>query len=254
VQKAAASGSKQDAYMAKLHASEQHNAMLAAELAAIKGQMQQSHLQVDTASAAAAQPIMASPVGSPSALSPASEDEELFHARGPQPAIMASQPAAPQPAQPPARPANDNYQKRMEELMQAAPVESKPAPAPKPVQAQAGMVVHSPAVMDAVDWDCSSCTFKNESLALACTICGTQRQTSGWKCPGCTFENSRQDNCCLMCGINQNGEQAVQSSSVQSQLAPASNQKEGGDWSCAVCTFLNPEADVACQICGAKPG
>ncbi|XP_028772023.1 DNA-dependent metalloprotease WSS1 [Neltuma alba] len=58
---------------------------------------------------------------------------------------------------------------------------------------------------DGAKWQCNICTLLNESIALECEACGTQRKkniakSKMWSCKFCTLENTVEIDRCLACG------------------------------------------------------
>ncbi|KAI9250023.1 WLM domain-containing protein [Sporodiniella umbellata] len=55
-------------------------------------------------------------------------------------------------------------------------------------------------------WQCSACTFENQSLALACEMCLSLKPTQEddndlWQCPQCTLMNERKWQSCVACSF-----------------------------------------------------
>eukprot|EP01084_Bolivina_argentea_P254139 427147_1 len=75
-------------------------------------------------------------------------------------------------------------------------------------------------------WNCTTCTFLNESGSI-CSICGANKYT--WNCNICTFANKSQSKSCEMCGQQQ------------------PNQIK---WICSFCTFENHTEYEVCLGCG----
>ncbi|KAA0060047.1 hypothetical protein IC582_019458 [Cucumis melo] len=62
---------------------------------------------------------------------------------------------------------------------------------------------HQEATDDLENWQCSTCTLLNRSLALICEACGNHKNkmnTRTWACNFCTLSNSSDAEKCLACG------------------------------------------------------
>ena len=93
---------------------------------------------------------------------------------------------------------------------------------------------------------------RKRSLESSQSTSSTIHQDASWDCSICTYNNESEPMSCKMCGAKKSKNSEPTTLERKRQIVSSQSTTYSSAWDCSICTFKNKSGPLSCNMCGAK--